>query len=103
MVGFDSLTTYQSAKDFYGANIGRYGNPIAKAKFTMDGKQYSLTANNGPNTLRGGNEGFDSKVWDASQLNDQTLQISYFSADGEQGFPSNLKVKVHMSCWMITA
>ncbi|MDB5112626.1 MAG: galactose mutarotase [Mucilaginibacter sp.] len=94
VVGFDSLATYQAAADFYGASIGRYGNRIGHAKFSLDGKLFSLPANNGPNTLHGGKEGFDSKVWDAKQPDEHTLEISYLSADGEQGFPGNLKVKV---------
>ncbi|MES2277572.1 MAG: aldose epimerase family protein [Bacteroidota bacterium] len=94
VVGFDSLGTYQVAGDFYGATIGRYGNRIGKATFTLNGKAYTLPANNGPNTLHGGKFGFDTKVWDAKQLNDSSLEIDYLSKDGEEGFPGNLTVKV---------
>jgi aldose 1-epimerase len=94
VVGFDSLGTYQVAGDFYGATIGRYGNRIGKATFILEGKTYTLPANNGPNTLHGGKEGFDGKVFDAKQLNGHALEISYLSKDNEQGFPGNLKVKV---------
>lgn len=94
VLGFDSLAGYQSAKGFYGASIGRFGNRIAKGKFSLDGKEYTLPINNGVNTLHGGREGFDTKVWDAKQINEHTLEISYFSADGEQGFPGNLNAKV---------
>lgn len=86
---------FETAKpNFYGALIGRYGNRIGKAKFTLEGKEYSLPANNGPNTLHGGKDGFDVKVWDAKQVDAQTLELSYTSADGEEGFPGNLKVTV---------
>lgn len=94
VVGFDSLGTYQVAGDFYGATIGRYGNRIGKATFTLNGKAYTLPANNGPNTLHGGKFGFDTKVWDAKKTDDHTLEITYVSKDGEQGFPGNLSVKV---------
>jgi aldose 1-epimerase len=94
VIGFDSLTTYQVAGDFYGAIIGRYGNRIGRATFNLEGKTYNLSVNNGPNTLHGGKEGFDAKVWDAKQLNDHSLEINYLSKDGEMGFPGNLTVKV---------
>ena len=94
VVGFDSLAAYRSAADYYGASIGRYGNRIGHSQFSLNGKVYRLPANNAPNTLHGGKEGFDGKVWDAVQPNAHTLEISYLSADGEQGFPGNLKVKV---------
>lgn len=93
--GFDSVKTYQEAADaFYGATIGRYGNRIGKGQFTLEGKKYQLTINNGANTLHGGKVGFDSHVWDAKKLDDQSLEINYLSKDGDQGFPGNLKVKV---------
>lgn len=86
---------FESAKpNFYGATIGRYGNRIGSAKFTLEGKEYKLPANNGPNTLHGGKDGFDVKVWDAKQIDGQTIELSYTSADGEEGFPGNLKTTV---------
>jgi aldose 1-epimerase len=94
VVGFDSLHTYQVAGDFYGATIGRYGNRIGGAKFTLDGKVYTLPANNGPNTLHGGKVGFDSKVWNTKKIDGHTLEIDLVSADGDQGFPGTLNVKV---------
>ncbi len=94
VIGFDSVGTYQVAGDFYGAIIGRYGNRIGNARFTLNGKEYKLPANNGPNTLHGGKVGFDSHVWDAKKLDNQTLQIDYLSKDGDQGFPGDLNVKV---------
>ncbi len=74
--------------------IGRVGNRIAKGKFTLDGKTYSLFTNNGPNTLHGGKKGYQDVVWDAKQLNDSTLELGYLSKDGEEGFPGNLNIKV---------
>lgn len=95
IVGFDSFKGfYESKEPFFGALIGRYGNRIAKGKFTLDGTTYQLPLNNGPNTLHGGPKGFHNVVWDAQQLSDSSLQLSYLSKDGEQGFPGNLTVKV---------
>lgn len=95
VVGFDSVKGYQAAADaYYGATIGRYGNRIGKGKFTLDGKSYQLTINNGLNTLHGGKVGFDSHVWDVKQLDSSSVQISYVSKDGDQGFPGTLSVKV---------
>ncbi|WP_345951162.1 MULTISPECIES: aldose epimerase family protein [unclassified Mucilaginibacter] len=95
VAGAGSVDGFEDAKgNYYGALIGRYGNRIGNAKFTLEGKEYKLPANNGPNTLHGGKEGFDVKVWDAKQVDDHTLELSYLSADGEQGFPGNLKTTV---------
>jgi aldose 1-epimerase len=95
VVGFDSVLQYQtSTEPYFGATIGRYGNRIAKGKFTLDGKQYSLFTNNGPNTLHGGKKGFQYVVWDAKLIGDSILELSYLSKDMEEGFPGNLKVKV---------
>lgn len=95
VVGFKTVQDYiSSTEPYFGATIGRYGNRIARGQFTLDGKQYQLSINNGPNTLHSGKSGFQSIVWDARQLNDSTLELSYLSKDGEGGFPGNLKVKV---------
>jgi aldose 1-epimerase len=77
--------------------VGRYANRIAKGKFTMNGKTYTLAVNNGNNSLHGGLKGFDKVVWDAAQITDSTvarLELNYLSKDGEEGYPGNLKVKV---------
>ena len=93
--GFDSVKGYQDAPGpYYGAIIGRYGNRIAKGKFSLDGKEYSLFINNAPNTLHGGKVGFDSKVWNAKQVDSTTLELTYLSKDMEEGFPGNLQAKV---------
>lgn len=98
VVGFKSVKEYeQSTEPYFGATIGRYGNRLAKGKFTLDGKEYSLFTNNGPNTLHGGKKGFQAVMWDARKVNDTTLELSYLSKDGEEGFPGNLAVKVTYS------
>jgi aldose 1-epimerase len=98
VVGFKSVQEYQnSTEPYFGATIGRYGNRIAKGKFSLNGKRYTLFKNNGANTLHGGKKGFQYVVWDAGKLNDSTLQLTYLSKDMEEGFPGNLKIKVTYS------
>jgi len=95
VLGYDSLASYQKkGEPFFGALIGRYGNRIGKGKFKLDGKEYSLQLNDGVNTLHGGNDGFFGKVWDAKQLGDDKIELTYVSADGEAGYPGKLDVKV---------
>jgi aldose 1-epimerase len=95
VVGFSDLDGYKKgANAYYGALIGRYGNRIGNGSFKLDGTTYTLYKNNGPNTLHGGKKGFDSEVWDAKQVNDSTLELTYLSRDMEEGFPGNLHVKV---------
>lgn len=82
---------------FFGALIGRYGNRIADAKFTLEGKTYELDKNDGPNSLHGGKEGFDTKIWTVEPVKDAqfpTLKLTYVSADGEEGFPGKLTTTV---------
>ncbi|REG94757.1 aldose epimerase family protein [Flavobacterium aquicola] len=98
VVGFKSIKDYQSSTEpYFGATIGRVGNRIAKGKFTLKGKEYSVPVNNGENALHGGTKGYQAVVWDAEKINDQTLVFTYTSPDGEMGFPGNLKVKVTYS------
>ena len=97
VLGFDSLQGYLENPAYFGAIIGRYGNRIAGAKFTLEGKTYSLPANNGPNTLHGGNHGFNKVVWKAEPFQNAQgvgLIFTYSSKDGEEGFPGNLNTKV---------
>lgn len=95
IVGFDSVSTFKnSSEPYFGAIIGRYGNRIAKGKFTLDGKEYTLATNNGSNHLHGGKKGFQDVVWDAKQVGDSVLELSYLSKDMEEGYPGNLTVKV---------
>ncbi|HJW17677.1 MAG TPA: aldose epimerase family protein [Flavisolibacter sp.] len=98
VVGFDSQEGYQKATErYFGGTIGRYGNRIANGKFSLNGKEYTLSVNNGRNTLHGGKNGFQEVVWDGSQPNDSTLILNYLSKDGEEGFPGNLNVTVTYS------
>ncbi len=95
VVGFGSVADYaKSTEAYFGATIGRFGNRIAKGKFKLDGKEYTLFTNNGPNSLHGGEKGFGDVVWEATQPNDSTLKLHYISKDGEEGFPGNLDVTV---------
>ena len=102
VLGFDSLQGYLSKPPYFGAIIGRYGNRIGKAQFKLDGNTYKLAANNGVNSLHGGEKGFDKVVWDATASSDNTsLTLNYLSKDGEEGFPGNLKVTVTYTLLMI--
>lgn len=95
VTGYPTLETYmERAGRYHGATIGRYGNRIAKGTFTIEGKSYELETNNGPNHLHGGTKGFASVVWDAKQINEQKLELTYRSAHMEEGYPGNLDVKV---------
>lgn len=95
VAGFNSVDGYQqSTEPYFGATIGRYGNRIAKGKFTLAGKVYTLFTNNGPNTLHGGKKGYQDVVWDAKVLDKQSLELTYLSKDMEEGFPGNLNLKV---------
>jgi aldose 1-epimerase len=95
VLGFPTLEGYQKTTEpYFGALIGRYGNRIARGEFTLNDSLYKLATNNGPNHLHGGIKGFNNVVWDAVQSDDKTLLLSYFSADGEEGYPGNLQVNV---------
>lgn len=95
VLGFDSIEGYLNASEVYfGALIGRFGNRIAKGEFDLNGQQYVLATNNGANHLHGGPNGFHNVVWEAEQLDDRHLVLSYFSKDGEEGYPGNLTVQV---------
>jgi aldose 1-epimerase len=96
VLGFDNLDGYVSGKSpFFGALVGRVANRIAKGKFTLDGKQYSVLVNNGPNALHGGKKGFDKQVWSAKEVRGTpALRLTYHSPDGEEGYPGNLDATV---------
>ncbi|PZX93786.1 galactose-1-epimerase [Flavobacterium aquariorum] len=97
VIGFNSLEQYMKANPYFGALIGRYGNRIAKGKFTLDGKQYSLAINNEPNALHGGPEGFHRVVWTAEEAkggDSASLKLKYVAKDMEEGYPGNLTVFV---------
>ena len=97
VLGFDNLDGYLTDHPFFGATVGRYANRIAKGHFTLDGKDYSLFLNNGPNSLHGGKVGFNRRVWKAEILPGMTaaaVRFTYLSKDGEEGYPGNLNVSV---------
>jgi aldose 1-epimerase len=96
-LGFDTLAGYLAKNPYFGALVGRYGNRIAKARFAVDGKEYPLAKNNGPNSLHGGLKGFDKVVWQARRFEkgpEAGLILKYTSADGEEGYPGTLHVTV---------
>jgi aldose 1-epimerase len=95
VLGYDNLAGYLKESPYFGALIGRYGNRIAKGKFTLNGQTYTLATNNGPNALHGGLKGFDKVVWDAKSLvtaQGPALELRYVSPDGEEGYPGTLTV-----------
>ncbi|MFD5449259.1 aldose epimerase family protein [Streptomyces sp. NPDC003470] len=96
-LGFDNLDDYVARSPHFGALIGRYGNRIAKGRFTLDGKQYQLSVNDGENSLHGGALGFDYRVWDVEPFtrgSDVGLVLHYTSVDGEMGYPGTLRAEV---------
>lgn len=95
VLGHDSIEhVINSPEPFLNTTIGRYGNRIAKGKFTLYGEEHQLAINNGPNSLHGGPTGFHTRVWDAVQPEQSTVIFNYTSADGEEGFPGNLEVEM---------
>ncbi len=98
VLGFDDLAGYLRGNPFFGATVGRVANRIAKGQFMLDGKEYHLAINNGPNALHGGLKGFDKKVWKAKILEKQpggvAVQFHYLSKDGEEGYPGKLSAEV---------
>ncbi len=96
VLGYDNLAAYVKRNPYFGSLVGRFANRIAKARFTLDGKTYTLAANNGANSLHGGLKGFDKVVWDGHGMVSEEgprLELTYFSKDGEEGFPGNMYVK----------
>ena len=101
VLGFKNIDEYLKAKEpFHGAIIGRVGNRIAKAQFTLDGITYILPINNNPNHLHGGPKGFHNQVWEVKAVNDTSIILTYASKDDEMGYPGNLNVEVQ---YLLTA
>ncbi len=95
VTGHQSIDDYLTSEEpYFGAVCGRVANRIAKGKFTLDGKEYTLAINNGPNHLHGGIKGFNAIVWDVKEISDNSIKLFYLSVDGEEGYPGNLSVTV---------
>jgi aldose 1-epimerase len=102
VLGFNTIDGYTSEGyvkgcPYFGALIGRYGNRIGGAKFTLNGKEYLLAKNNGPNNLHGGVRGFDKQIWNAKEVKEKNavgIELTYVSKAGEEGFPGNLTARV---------
>jgi aldose 1-epimerase len=97
VLGFDNLEQYLKKHPYFGCTVGRVANRIAKGKFTLDGKTYTLAVNNGPNALHGGLKGFDKVAWRAEAQSGAAVKFTYTSADGEEGYPGKLDVTVVMT------
>jgi len=97
VLGFDEMAKYEAGHPYFGAIIGRYGNRIDEGEFVIDDATFTLAKNNGPNSLHGGEKGFDKQVWETETFEDATgvgLKMSYVSEDGEEGFPGKLMTTV---------
>src|ERR1043165_2634821 len=97
VLGFNDLDSYLKPGPYFGALIGRYGNRIAKGRFTLNGVEYKLAVNNGENHLHGGIKGFDKVVWTGAEMKTRlgpALALTYVSKDGEEGYPGNLTTRV---------
>jgi aldose 1-epimerase len=96
VLGYDNVDGYVKSSPYFGCLVGRYGNRIAKGKFTLNGQTYTLATNNGPNALHGGLKGFDKVVWKAVKAevgpDGPRLELNYVSKDGEEGYPGTLNV-----------
>ena len=95
VLGCNSLDEYINNTSYLGAIIGRYGNRIGGAKFSLDGNEYQLAKNiNDKNHLHGGFFGFDKKIWSVENVNQNSISLAYLSKDGEENYPGNLNVRV---------
>ncbi|MDB4370420.1 hypothetical protein N9Z23_03910, partial [Akkermansiaceae bacterium] len=93
VLGFDTVAEYVEKSPYFGCITGRYANRIAKGRFTLDGKEYTVATNNDPNHLHGGLKGFDKQIWKAkigNNTDNPTLTLTYTSPDGEEGYPGTL-------------
>jgi aldose 1-epimerase len=97
VLGFDNFQRYEQGHPFFGSTTGRVANRIAKGRFTLDGKEYQLATNNGPNHLHGGKKGFDKVIWQAEEVRSNrgpAVRFTYLSPDGEEGYPGSLNTVV---------
>ncbi|GAA4097662.1 aldose epimerase family protein [Actinomadura miaoliensis] len=94
VLGCATLDDYVTRSRYFGAVVGRYGNRIAGGRFRLDGREHTLPRNNGANSLHGGEEGFDKRVWDVAEADDSSITLTYVSPDGEQGYPGTLRATV---------
>lgn len=94
VLGFDNFEGYLKPPPYFGAIVGRYANRIAHAKFTLDGVAYTLAKNDGDNSLHGGTRGFDKRLWTPTRSSGQSVELTYLSKDGEEGYPGNLSTTV---------
>ncbi|SFB79346.1 aldose 1-epimerase [Parapedobacter composti] len=95
VLGYNDLASYRKpGEGFYGAVVGRFGNRIANGQFELNGQQYQLELNDGPNTLHGGTNGFFAKVWEVKHVTDSSLELQYISPDGDAGYPGKLEATV---------
>src|SRR5436190_1092140 len=95
VLGFNSMAGYETPPPYFGAIVGRYGNRIANGRFTIEGREYKLATNNGPNHLHGGNIGFDKVIWKAEPIaGKNAIAFSYTSPDGDEGYPGALTMRV---------
>ena len=92
VLSFDTLEEITTKETYFNATCGRFANRIKDAKFTLEGKDYKLAENNGPNSLHGGKEGFNMKVWDVKSISENEIILHYLSPDGEEGYPGNLDI-----------
>ncbi|MBN1299957.1 MAG: galactose mutarotase [Melioribacteraceae bacterium] len=92
--GFEDLEGYEKDNSFQGSIVGRYGNRIREGKFKIDGTEYQLSLNDGPNHLHGGFKGFNKVLWTVEGHSKNLVKLSYLSADGEEGYPGNVKIEV---------
>lgn len=94
VLGYDTLAEYEANGGFFGALVGRYANRIAGGKFTLNGREYTLARNDGPNHLHGGNVGWSHRVWTAAEASADRAVLTLDSPDGEEGYPGHVQVKV---------
>ena len=96
-LGFDNLPQYLAGHPYFGCTVGRFANRIAGGRFTLDGKEYKVAVNNGPNHLHGGIKGFDKVVWGSMPQSGAEVLFTHTSPDGDEGYPGTLQVRVRVS------